>query len=138
MYNYFDKFKVNYTIFYDLTLFFHVVKLKRMKVKLKESFNLLLMKIYPDFSEITNIKMCLSSKENNSPHACCQVVFSILKSKIKRIILIFFCQMLHVTCWYVNNALYCIGKVNVRIIDSVISHAKKELTTISFVASVCI
>jgi hypothetical protein len=35
--------------------------LKRMKVKLKESFNLLLMKIYPDFSEITQIKMCLSS-----------------------------------------------------------------------------
>ena len=32
-----------------------------MKVKLKESFNLLLMKIYPDFSEITQIKMCLSS-----------------------------------------------------------------------------
>ena len=61
MYNYCDKFKVNYTIFYDLTLFFHVVKLKRMKVKLKESFNLLLMKIYPDFSEITLIKMCLSS-----------------------------------------------------------------------------
>ena len=61
MYNYFDKFKVNYTIFYDLTLFFHVVKLKRMKVKLKKSFNLLMMKIYPDFSEITQIKMCLSS-----------------------------------------------------------------------------
>ena len=49
IYNYFDKFKVNYTIFYDLTLFFHVLKLKRMKAKLK------------DFSEITQIKMCLSS-----------------------------------------------------------------------------
>jgi hypothetical protein len=32
-----------------------------MKVKLKESFNLLLMKIYPDFSEINQIKICLSS-----------------------------------------------------------------------------
>jgi hypothetical protein len=61
IYNYFDKFKVNYTIFYDLTLFFHDAKLKRMKVKLKESFNLLLMKIYPDFSEINQIKICLSS-----------------------------------------------------------------------------
>jgi hypothetical protein len=29
IYNYFDKFKVNYTMFYDLTLFLHVVKLKR-------------------------------------------------------------------------------------------------------------
>ena len=47
-------------MFYDLTLFFHVVKLKRKKVKLKESFNLLLMKIFR-FSEITQIKMCLSS-----------------------------------------------------------------------------
>ena len=49
IYNYFDKFKVNYTIFYDLTLFFHVVKLKRMKVQLNESFILLLMKIFRFF-----------------------------------------------------------------------------------------
>ena len=98
MYNYFDKFKVNYTIFYDLTLLFHVVKLKRMKVKLKKSFNLLLMKIYPDFSEITQIKMCLSSinhedEKKNSPHVVKYSLFDcrpfpILKSKIKRIILI--------------------------------------------------
>jgi hypothetical protein len=28
MYSYFDKFEVNYTMFYDLTLFIHVVKLE--------------------------------------------------------------------------------------------------------------
>ena len=35
--------------------------MKRMKIKSKESFNLFLMKIYLDFSEITQIKVCLST-----------------------------------------------------------------------------
>jgi len=57
MCNYFEK--LHDTLRFNTI--FHVVKLKRMKVKLKKSFNLLLMKMYPDFSDITQIKMCLSS-----------------------------------------------------------------------------
>ena len=44
-------------MFYDLTLFIHVVKLETYESKIKGK----LMKIYPDFFEITQIKMCLSS-----------------------------------------------------------------------------
>jgi hypothetical protein len=42
IYSYFDKFKVNYSIFYDLKQFIHVVKIETYS----KSFNLLLMKIY--------------------------------------------------------------------------------------------
>jgi hypothetical protein len=33
--SYFDKFEVNYTMFYDLTLFIHVVKLETYESKIK-------------------------------------------------------------------------------------------------------
>ena len=42
-----------------------------MKVKLKESFILLLMKMYPDFSEITQIRMCLSSINHENENISC-------------------------------------------------------------------
>ena len=35
IYSYFDKFEVNYTMFYDLTLFTHVVKLEGYESKIK-------------------------------------------------------------------------------------------------------
>jgi hypothetical protein len=35
IYSYFDKFEVNYTMFYDLTLFIHVVKLEMYESKIK-------------------------------------------------------------------------------------------------------
>jgi hypothetical protein len=38
MYSYFDKFEVNYTMFYDLTLFIHVVKLETHESKIKGKF----------------------------------------------------------------------------------------------------
>ena len=38
MYSYFDKFEVNYTMFYDLTLFIHVVKLEEYGNKIKGKF----------------------------------------------------------------------------------------------------
>ena len=38
IYSYFDKFEVNYTMFYDLTLFIHVVKLEEYENKIKGKF----------------------------------------------------------------------------------------------------
>jgi hypothetical protein len=35
IYSYFDKFEVNYTMFNDLTLFIHVVKLETYENKIK-------------------------------------------------------------------------------------------------------
>ena len=48
--------------------------MKRMKIKLKESFNLFLMKIYPDFSEITQIKMYLSTINHEDEQYPCYIL----------------------------------------------------------------
>ena len=65
----FDKHDIH-----ELALFIYVVKLEGMKMKLKESFNLLLVKIYPDFSQITQIKMGLSSINHEDEKYPCYIL----------------------------------------------------------------
>jgi hypothetical protein len=56
--------------------------MKRMKIKLKESFNLFLMKIYSDFSEITQIKMCLSTINHEDEKYPCYIFNKVFRIRI--------------------------------------------------------
>ena len=49
---------------YDLTLFIHVVKHETYENKIKKSFNIFLVSIYPDFSKITQSEMYLSDQRS--------------------------------------------------------------------------
>jgi hypothetical protein len=53
-----------------------------MKIKLKESFNLFLMKIYSDFSEITQIKMCLSTINHEDEKYPCYIFNKVFRIRI--------------------------------------------------------